>query len=412
MAAALGNAMEWFDFGVYGFLVVIIGHEFLPFENDTTSLMASYLVFAAAFLGRPLGGMFFGPLGDRIGRKRVLVMTIVLMSCATFVIGILPGHETIGIWAAVLLILLRLVQGFATGGEYGGAATLIVESAPDKWRGFLSSWLEFGTLLGFATGAAAVTVLAFFLSTEAMHDWGWRIPFLCALPLGLVGLYIRMKIHETPSFENMEESEEAPQSSLREIFTNHWRPLLQCIGIVILLNVADYTFLTYMPSYLNTELGLGEQAGRLILIGIMVCMMILITPLGALSDMVGRKPILIASSLGFVVLSWPAFFLMTNFGAVSTAFGLAIIGILLVMLLATLPATLPSIFKTRVRYGGFAVSYNISTMFFGGTAPTVIVALVAGTGNNYMPAFYLMLVGAIAFVPILLLRETARKPLI
>ncbi len=403
--------MEWFDFGVYGFLVVTIGQVFLPFGSDTTSLIASYLVFAAAFLGRPLGGMFFGPLGDRIGRKRVLIMTIVLMSVATFVIGVLPGYGTIGIWAAVCLIILRLVQGFATGGEYGGAATLIVESAPDKRRGFLSSWLEFGTLLGFASGAAAVTVLTFFLSSEAMHDWGWRVPFLCALPLGLIGLFIRLKVQETPSFENMEGAREAPKSSLREIFVNHWRPLLQCIGIVILLNVADYTFLTYMPSYLNKQLGLGEQAGRLILIGIMVCMMIVITPLGALSDKVGRKPLLIASSLGFIALSWPAFFLMTHFGVGSTAVGLAIIGVLLVLLLATLPSTLPTIFPTRIRYGGFAVSYNISTMFFGGTAPTVIVALVASTGNNYMPGFYLMLVGVVALVPILLLRETACQPL-
>src|SRR5690625_464436 len=367
VAAALGNAMEWFDFGVYGFLVVIIGREFLPFENETTSLMASYLVFAAAFLGRPLGGMFFGPLGDRIGRKRVLVMTIVLMSVATFIIGVLPGYATIGIWAAVLLIVLRLIQGFATGGEYGGAATLIVEYAPDKWRGFVSSWLEFGTLLGFACGAGAVTLLTFFLTSETMTAWGWRIPFLCALPLGLIGLYIRLKIQESPSFQNMEDAEEAPKSSLREIFINHWRPLLQCIGIVILLNVADYTFLTYMPSYLNTELGLGEQVGRLILIGIMVCMMIVITPLGALSDIVGRKPILIAASVGFLVLSWPAFFLMTHFGPASTGVGLAIIGVLLVMLLSTLPSTLPAIFRTHVRYGGAWGSHNVGTVFLGCT---------------------------------------------
>lgn len=410
-AAALGNAMEWFDFGVYGYLAVIIGEIFFPSGNKTTELIFAFGGFAAAFAVRPLGGLFFGPLGDRIGRQRVLAATIILMAGSTFVIGVLPSYATIGIWAPVLLIVARLVQGFSTGGEYGGAATFMTEYAPDKRRGFLCSWLEFGTLGGFSLGAGLVTLVSFLLPASAMTGWGWRIPFLCAAPLGLTGLYLRLKLEETPAFQGLENAGQVARSPLREAFRDHWRQLLKCVGIVILLNVADYTFLTYMPSYFATRLSINDQVGRLIAIGIMLCMMVVITPIGALSDRVGRKPVLITACLGFIVLSFPAIFLMTLGTIVTTAIGLAIIGVLLVMMLATLPSTLPAMFETRTRYGGFAVSYNVSTSLFGGTAPLAITWLVSLTGNDYMPAFYLIAAAVIAFIPILALRETARRRL-
>ncbi|MGH8226038.1 MAG: MFS transporter, partial [Gammaproteobacteria bacterium] len=401
----------WFDFGVYGYLAVTIGRTFFPSHSPTSELLAAFGGFAVAFLVRPFGGLFFGPLGDRIGRQRVLAATIIMMAGSTFVIGVLPGYSSIGIWAPILLILARLVQGFSTGGEYGGAATFMVEYAPDRNRGFLCSWLEFGTLAGFALGAGLVTLVTFVLPAEAMNTWGWRIPFLCAGPLGLIGLYLRLKLEETPDFQGLQEAGKVADSPLREAFSEHWRQLLKCVGIVILLNVADYTFLTYMPSYLYTTLDIGEQMGRVILIGIMLAMMVVITPIGALSDRIGRKPILIAACVGFIVLAYPAFLLMSQGSIALTALGLAIPGALLVLLLGTLPATLPAMFATRVRYGGFAVSYNVSTSLFGGTAPLAITWLVAISGNDFMPAFYLMAAAAIAFVPILVLRESARRRL-
>lgn len=410
-AAALGNCMEWFDFGVYGYLAVTIGRIFFPSHNPTTELLAAFGGFAVAFVIRPFGGIFFGPLGDRIGRQRVLAITIILMAASTFMIGVLPSYAQIGIWAPILLMLARLVQGFSTGGEYGGAATFMAEYAPDDQRGYLCSWLEFGTLGGFSLGAILVTLVTFGLTPEAMNAWGWRIPFLCAGPLGMIGLYLRLKLEETPDFQGLQEAGEVADSPLREALATEWRQLLKCVGIVILLNVADYTFLTYMPSYLNTALGIGEQRGRVILIGIMLAMMLVITPIGALSDRIGRKPILVASALGFIVLGWPAFWLMSQGSLFLVTLGLAIPGLLLVMLLGTLPATLPAMFSTRTRYGGFAVSYNISTSLFGGTAPLAITWLVVMTGNDYMPAFYLIAAGVIAFIPILALRETARRRL-
>lgn len=403
--------MEWFDFGVYGYLAVSIGHIFFPSHNPTTELLSAFGGFAVAFLIRPFGGLFFGPLGDRIGRQRVLAVTIILMAVSTFMIGVLPGYAQIGIWAPILLILARLVQGFSTGGEYGGAATFMAEYAPDNQRGYLCSWLEFGTLGGFSLGAILVTLATFGLSPEAMNSWGWRIPFLCAGPLGMIGLYLRLKLEETPDFQGLQDAGEVAASPLREAIATEWRQLLKCIGIVILLNVADYTFLTYMPSYLNTALGIGEQSGRVTLIGVMLVMMLVITPIGALSDRIGRKPILITAALGFVLFAWPAFWLMSQGNMLLVTLGLAIPGLLLVMLLGTLPATLPAMFSTRTRYGGFAVSYNVSTSVFGGTAPLAITWLVATTGNDYMPAFYLIAAGVIAFLPIVALRESARRRL-
>src|SRR5699024_9121330 len=191
-AAGLGNALEWFDFGIYSYMAATIGYVFFPSESGTASLIGSFAVFAIAFVARPLGGFYFGPLGDKIGRNKVLAYTIIMMSGATFCIGLIPGHATIGVWAPILLIVFRLIQGFSTGGEYGGAATFIAEFSPDEKRGYLGSWLEFGTPGGYSLGAVLVTAISIMLSAEQFETWGWRIPFFIAGPLGLFGLWMRL----------------------------------------------------------------------------------------------------------------------------------------------------------------------------------------------------------------------------
>jgi MHS family proline/betaine transporter-like MFS transporter len=213
-AMALGNAMEWFDFGVYSYIAVTLGQVFFPSSNPSAQLIATFGTFAAAFLVRPIGGMVFGPLGDRIGRQRVLAMTMIMMAAGTFAIGLIPSYASIGIFAPVLLLVARLVQGFSTGGEYGGAATFIAEFSTDKRRGFMGSFLEFGTLIGYVLGAGTVALLTATLSHEALLSWGWRVPFLIAGPLGLVGLYIRMKLEETPAFKKQAEEREAEDKAL------------------------------------------------------------------------------------------------------------------------------------------------------------------------------------------------------
>ncbi|MEW2355471.1 MFS transporter [Spirillospora sp. NPDC029432] len=412
-ASSIGNCIEWFDFGVFsaGVMTTIVGTVFFPPGDEGSAVLRSFALIAAAFVARPFGGMFFGPLGDKIGRKSVLAITIILMSGSTFLIGVLPGYDTIGIAAPLLLLAVRLVQGFSTGGEYGGAATVIAEYAPTKRRGFFGSFLEFGTLSGYILGAGLVLGVDLVLSDEALHSWGWRIPFLIALPLGLVGLYIRTKLEDTPEFQKIEQAGEVARSPLKETLVHNWKMILNLIGIVILLNVANYTLLTFMPSYLATNLHISSTTASLITIGVELAMLAVIVPLGGLSDRVGRKPLLLTAAVGFIVVSYPAISLMQTEKTWAILAGFALMGGLLVLMLAVIGSTFPAMFPTQVRYGAFAIGYNISTSLFGGTAALVIEKLIKTTGTNYIPAYYLMIAGAIAIVPILLLPETARVPI-
>jgi MFS transporter, MHS family, proline/betaine transporter len=412
-ASAMGNCIEWFDFGVYsaGAITATIGKVFFPTHNTTSAVLSSFAVLAVAFVVRPFGGFFFGPLGDKFGRQKVLATTIILMSCSTFVIGVLPTYRSIGIFAPILLILARMVQGFSTGGEYGGAATFIAEYAPDKRRGFLGSWLEFGTLTGFVLGSSLVLIVNLILPSSAMDAWGWRIPFLVALPLGLVGLYLRTKLEDTPAFRDMSKAGKVARSPLRDTLTNNWRMILNLIGIVFLLNVADYTLLTFMPTFMTSDLGFSDTTSQIVTISVEVCMMIVITFIGRLSDRIGRKPLLMTAAIGYVVLSFPAVALMIAGGTFRLVLGFAILGALLVLMLAVIGSTFPAMFPTKVRYGSFAIGYNLSTSAFGGTAPFVITALITATGTNFIPAYYLIIAGLVAIVPIMLIPETAGVPL-
>ncbi|MFD0901388.1 MFS transporter [Actinomadura sediminis] len=413
IASAMGNCIEWFDFGVFsaGVMTAIIGDVFFPEDSAGSATLRSFALIAAAFLARPFGGLFFGPMGDRLGRKRVLATTIILMSGATFVIGILPSYAVIGIAAPLVLLAVRLIQGFSTGGEYGGAATMIAEYAPTNKRGFYGSFLELGTLIGYILGAGLVLLMTVLLGDDAMRDWGWRIPFLIALPLGLVGLYVRTRIEDTPTFQKMEEAGKKAASPLKETLVHYKRRILLLIGIVFLLNIADYTMLTFMPSYLIDYLDYDDTSSQLVTIGVEAVMILFIVPLGALSDRIGRKPLLIAAAIGFFLLAWPAFALMQTNDTLGVLAGYAIIGGLLVLMLAVIGSTFPAIFPTNVRYGAFAIGYNISTSLFGGTTAVVVGSMISVTGSNYVPAFYLMLAALVAFVPILKIPETARVPI-
>ncbi|MCQ4083815.1 glycine betaine/L-proline transporter ProP [Streptomyces sp. RB6PN25] len=422
-AAALGNAMEWFDFGIYSYLAVTIGHVFFPSGNGTVQLLSSFATFAVAFLVRPLGGTFFGPLGDRIGRKKVLALTMILMAVGTFSIGLIPSYAAIGFWSPALLILFRLIQGFSTGGEYGGASTFIAEYAPDKRRGFFGSFLEFGTLAGYIGAAGLVTVLTSVLSDASMISWGWRVPFLVAGPLGLIGLYLRMKLDETPAFENAVRShavrsseaaqrvETATKGEFRRIFAEQWPRLVLCIALVAAYNITDYMLLSYMPTYLTDQLKYSTTHGLVILLATMALLMLIITYIGRLNDRFGRKPLLMAGMTGFFVLSVPSFLLVKQGSLPAVCAGMLMLGLSLVCLLGTMSAALPALFPTEVRYGALSIGYNLSASLFGGTTPLVITALISLTGSDMMPAFYTMAGALVGIVAVACMKETARKPL-
>ncbi|WP_416475301.1 glycine betaine/L-proline transporter ProP [Streptomyces sp. LKA04] len=412
-AAALGNAMEWFDFGVYSYIAVTLGKVFFPSGNPTAQLLSTFGAFAAAFLVRPLGGLVFGPLGDRVGRQKVLALTMIMMAAGTFAIGLIPSYATIGVWAPVLLLVARLVQGFSTGGEYAGASTFIAEYAPDKRRGFLGSWLEFGTLAGYIGGAGLVTLMTALLSDGDLTSWGWRIPFLIAGPMGIVGLYLRMRLEETPAFaaEMAKAETNRPKVPLREMVTGQWRALLLCVGLVLVFNVTDYMLLSYMPSYLTSELEYDETHGLLVVLAVMALMMVVQPFAGALTDRVGRRPVIAAGCAGFLLLSVPALLLIRDGSLVAVGLGMAALGLLLVCFTASMPAALPALFPTRVRYGSLSIGFNVSVSLFGGTTPLVVTALIGATGDMMMPAYYMMAAAVVGGVAVWFMTESAGRPL-
>ncbi|RSN93229.1 MFS transporter [Streptomyces sp. WAC 05379] len=422
-AAALGNAMEWFDFGIYSYLAVTIGHVFFPSGNETVQLLSSFATFAVSFLVRPIGGMVFGPMGDRIGRKKVLALTMIMMAIGTCAIGLIPSYAAIGFWAPVLLILFRLVQGFSTGGEYGGASTFIAEYAPDKRRGFYGSFLELGTLAGYVGAAGLVTLMTSLLGSGGMESWGWRVPFLVAGPLGLVGLYLRLRLDETPAFRKLEDEslhrasdaasavETTVKGDLAKIFRDYWPTLILCICLVGAYNIADYMLLSYMPTYLSDEMGYSETHGLLVLIATMAVLMLIINQVGRLCDRLGRKPLLMAGMIGFLVLSLPAFLLVRQGSLVAVSAAMLMLGLSMVCLLGTMSATLPALFPTQVRYGSLSVGYNLSASLFGGTTPLVITALISVTGSELMPAYYVMAASVVGVIAVACMKETAGQPL-
>lgn len=409
-ASALGNAVEWFDYGIYAYGVTYISAALFPGDTEEAVLFA-LATFAISFLVRPLGGLFWGPLGDRIGRKSVLAMTILLMAGATFAVGLIPSYDSIGFWAPTILIVLRMLQGFSTGGEYGGAATFMAEYAPDDRRGFYGSFLEFGTLAGFSFGAALMLGYSLHLGDEAMHEWGWRIPFLIAGPVGLVGMYLRSKLEDTPVFrEEMASADRRKPPGIAAMMREYWRPLLVVGGLVVALNVVNYSLLSYMPTYLQRRIGLSNEEALIVPIIGMVFMMVFLPFAGALSDRIGRRPMWRWSLIGLLVFVVPLYMLIgTGFAGAIVAF--MALGLLYVPQLATISATFPAMFPTAVRFAGFAIAYNISTSIFGGTAPMIGSGLISLTGDPLMPAYYMMLACLVGLVALRFMPETAGRSL-
>ncbi|MDN5749825.1 MAG: MFS transporter [Pseudonocardia sp.] len=414
---AVGNFMEWYDYGVYGFLATTIAAVFFP-AGSSVAILATFAVLAVSFAVRPLGGFILGPLADRIGRKPILIFTVTMMAAATFAIGLLPGYATIGAWAFGLLIAARVVQGFSTGGEYAGAMVYINEHAPDRRRGLWVSPLPVGTLAGYIAGAGLVTLLTAVLSQDALLSWGWRIPFLLAGPIGLVGLYIRLKLEETPVYEEQQEESangdrerESGGQQLRRTVAGHWRPLLVVVGLVMVVNVVLYTLSGYVPTYLKATLGIDNTQALLIILIVLVILAAAVAPVARLSDRVGRRPVMFVGCAVTLVAAIPAFLLMQVGGNVMIFLGVLLIATMLVCFTSVEPATLPSLFPTDVRAGAVSIGYNASVTLFGGTTPLIVQTLVTTTGNTLVPAFYLMAAAILGAVAVYFCREPAGEPL-
>ena len=320
--------MEWFDFAIYGFLATYIAANFFPAGNDTAALLNTFAIFAAAFFMRPLGGFVFGPLGDRIGRQRVLAIVILLMSAATLAIGLLPTYASIGVAAPLLLLLLRCLQGFSAGGEYGGGAVYLAEYATDRHRGRTITFMVWSGVVGFLLGSVTVTVLQATLSAAAMDSYGWRIPFLFAGPLGLVGPLHPAATRRHSGLQGAQRDRQHRKSPLREAVRTSWRSILYVIGLFIIFNIGYYVVFTYLPTYFIKTLNFSKTDAFISVTMACLVALILILPLAALSDRIGRRPLLIAGSLGFAVFGYPLFLLLNSgslTAAIAAHFGLAVI---------------------------------------------------------------------------------------
>jgi MHS family proline/betaine transporter-like MFS transporter len=406
VAGSIGVFVHWFEWAVYAYLASTIAVIFFPQQDSTAALLSVFAVFAISFGVRPIGALLFGTLGDRIGRKKTLSIVILSMSGATLVVGLLPTYDAIGIWAPVLLIMARVVQGLAAGGEFGSAAAFLAEYSPRKRRGFGVSWLEFGSLLGFLAASLVVVILTSTMDEQTILNGGWRIPFLIAVPLGIVGFYIRTKIEDTPEFLSLEKLGEIPQSPVKEVFKRHKKQLLQMSGLEIMMHVTFYVVLVYLLTYQESVLGFDAGTAALLSTFASIAGLILVPFCGALSDRIGRRPLLIIAAIALIVLAVPLFMIMGLqtwwAGAVSTL-GL---GVILAIILGVHAAAAAELFPTRTRQTGLSVAYSVTAAIFAGTVPYVLTWLIAKTGNNLMPGFYLVLVGLIGLVAVLSMKET------
>lgn len=418
----VGNTMEWYDVGVFGYLITTMGPVFLPEADKSVQTLFLLGTFAATFVARPLGGVIFGWLGDKVGRQKVLATTLLLMAASTFAVGLLPGYAQIGIWAAVLLVILKLVQGFSTGGEYAGATTFVSEYAPDKRRGFFASFLDMGSYMGFALGAALVSILQLTIGQSAMEDWGWRLPFLLAGPLGVIAVYFRSKIEESPQFQATLDAQEALAADAAAgdaavakgpigIVKAYWRQIILAMILAAAANTVGYMLTSYMPTYLTESKGYDPVHGTLLTIPVLVIMAVCIPLTGKLSDRIGRRPVLWIGAISTVVFAVPAFLLIGLGDIWSTLAGLALVAFPVTFYVANLASALPALFPTSSRYGGMGIAYNFSVAIFGGTTPFIVAALIKASGDDMMPAYYLMGTSVVGAIAIYFLRESAQRPL-
>lgn len=403
IAGSIGNVLEWYDFAVYGVVAPIIAAQFFPAADPLTSLIAAFGVFAAGYMMRPLGALMLGHIGDRIGRKAALTWSIGLMAIPTGLIAVLPTYETIGIGAAILLTLLRLLQGLSVGGETTGAAVLLTERATKQSRGLIGSISTSSVAIGILIASAVAGLLASLLSPEALADWGWRLAFVPGPILGLLGVVLRRYI-----LENVPPDDRSGVATLPivESMRDHGNAMLRVATIVASVMVAFYTTFIYLTTYL-TDVVRAPIAESLQVNTIAMALLAVLAPVAAtVSDRVGRKPVMLAGVGALFVLSYPLFVLLHSGDTTLELIGDFTLTLIVAVYLGPLTAQMIELFPRRIRYTGVSVAYSLPVAVFGGTVPLVLTWLIATTGNDLSPAFYLMAFAGLGIVALVLTPET------
>ena len=377
--------MEWFDFGVYGFVAYALGKVFFPGADPSVQMVAALATFSVPFLIRPLGGLFFGMLGDKYGRQKILAITIVIMSISTFCIGLIPSYDTIGIWAPILLLICKMAQGFSVGGEYTGASIFVAEYSPDRKRGFMGSWLDFGSIAGFVLGAGVVVLISTIVGEANFLDWGWRIPFVFSAVLVLIGLYVRVSLHETPVFAKVAAAKKQVKVPLGTLLTKHVR--VTVLGTFIML--ATYTLfyimtvysMTYSTAAAPVGLGLPRNEVLWMLMMAVIGFGVMVPIAGLLADKFGRRTSMITITTLIILFALFVFPPLLGSGSPALVMAYLLIGLSLMGLtFGPMGALLPELFPTEVRYTGASFSYNVSSILGASVAPYIATWLQANYG--------------------------------
>ncbi len=414
-AAVIGNALEWYDFIVYGFLTVVISRLFFPADSEYASLLLTTATFGVGFFMRPVGGILLGIYADRKGRKAALQLILGLMTVSIAMIAFAPTYASIGIAAPLLIVLARMLQGFATGGEFASATSFLIEVAPANRRGLYGSWQMFGQSLAVLTGAGMGALVTKGLSPEALDAWGWRVPFIIGLLIGPVGMWIRRHLDETEAFLEAKQ-QPAEKRSIGAMLRHHLREVLVTMGMVIGATVAFYIVLVYMPTFASKTLGLPlGDAFTAQAIGV-ACMTVLIPLSGALSDRIGRRPLILGSMLAYLLMLYPLFTWISG----NASFGnLTIMQVLLCSVMAgfygPISTAVAEQFPVGVRSTGVAVAYNVAVMVFGGFAQFIVTWLGKVTGSPIAPVFYCMFGATLGVIAAVFLRDhthDAKLPLV
>jgi MFS transporter, MHS family, proline/betaine transporter len=405
IAGFVGNVLEWYDFALFGFFAQQIGTHFFPANDPTASLLAAFGTFAAGFLMRPVGGALFGWVGDRFGRKQALIWSVLAMAIPSFCIGVLPSAATIGLAAPVLLLLFRLLQGIAVGGEYMASAVFLVEGAPPGRRGWMGSWGPLGAFAGTLLGSAAGAIVNASMSPETVMAYGWRIPFILGIGVGLGGLAIRRHYvervpHQAPS-----------KSPLGEAFRSHWRTMVHLVALTSALSVGFYTTFVYAATWLHQVVGVPARTALGVNTLAMALALLIIPAAGVASDRLGRRTVLVVAAGALALLAYPLMALMARGQMAGIIAGEIGLGLLVAVISGAMPATMAELAPWRVRCTVLSVVYNLGMALLGGTTPLVAAWLVARTGVKLAPAWYLAAAAALTFIGSLLLPATARHSL-
>lgn len=407
-----GNILEWYDFAIFGFIAPIIGTLFFPEDDAMAGLIKTYGIFAAGYLMRPLGGVVFGFIGDKYGRKKALQLSIFMMAIPTVLLGCLPTHEQLGITATLLLILLRLLQGISVGGEWVGSVSFLVEIAPPGKKGLQGSWTLFGAIGGILLGSLVVTLMNNTLGNDAMLAWGWRIPFLAGILILIIGSWLRKGLVESPDFLKERKKDSPAQSPLKKILIEMPGRIFQMTVVILLYSTSFYILFVWMPTYLSKIVTPPVDHALMVNTISMVLLICVIPIAGTLSDRFGRKNVLIVATVVMGVVVYPLFKVIDQGNMLTTLGAQLVFAILVGAIQGPVPALMAEMFPTRTRYTGIGISYNLAMAVFGGTSPLVSTWLIQKTGNLASPAIYLVVMSGITLIGLLTLKTGKNKQLL